>query len=80
MVMRLTRPPLPGRRTAAFDEFVGLALLDVLVAEEPVVVGLGGTVCGVVNVMSNEGGRDTEGGAGVTAEGRRGEDRKRAYR
>jgi hypothetical protein len=49
MPMRLTRTPLPGRRVAevAFDEAafdderVGLAPLDVLVLEEPVVVGRG---------------------------------------
>ncbi len=67
MVIRPTRVPLPGRRMAgaAFGELVELAPLDVLVAEVPVVVG--GVVCGgVVNVISNEDSRDTEGGAGVT--------------
>jgi hypothetical protein len=78
MAMRLRKTPLPGRRmaAAAFDERVGLAPLDVLVLEEPVVVGA--AVCGgVVNVISNEDGRDREGGA---EKGPRGEDRKRTYR
>ena len=44
MPMRLTRAPLPGSRVAeaAFDdERVGLIPLDVLVLEEPEVVGRG---------------------------------------
>lgn len=49
--------------TAAFDERVGLAPLDVPVPEEPEVVGP--AVCGgVVNVISDEDDRDREGGAG----------------
>ena len=63
MAMRLTRTPLPGRRmgAAAFDECVGLAPLDVLVTEEPVVVGA--AVYRVVNVISNGDGKDREGSA-----------------
>jgi hypothetical protein len=51
---------------AAFDAFVGLepAPLDVLVARELVAVVVGRGVCTVINFISNEDGRDTEGDAG----------------
>ena len=64
---------------AAFDECVGLTPLDVLVPKESVAAGP--TVCGeIINIISNEDGREREGGTGETIEGSRSEDRKRTYR